>query len=97
LSIEESKNEKPPTLTFKINPNPMRSYSQIQYFLPAAGMVNIRLYGIDGRLIRTIDQGNKPAGSHGVLIDTHELAGGTYFVFLEIPDKRMSAKLVVVR
>jgi hypothetical protein len=60
-------------------------------------MATIRLYGVDGRLIRTIDQGNKPTGSHTVLVDTHELTGGTYFVVLETPEKRMSAKLVVVR
>jgi len=97
LNIQESNTAKPPAYTFKLNPNPTRSCTEVQYFLSAAGMVNIRLYGVDGRLIRTIEQGNKPAGSHRVQVDTRALAGGTYFVVLETPGKRISEKIVVLK
>jgi len=97
INAGESARAKPPSVSMRIMPNPAHGLMQISYYLPSSEIVNIRLYGIDGRLVMLIDLGNKSAGSHGALIDTHELAGGTYFVVLETPGKRISEKLVVVR
>ena len=54
------------------------------YSLTAAGPVELRIYDVQGRLLRKLVEGRKPAGSHGVVWDGRDGDGssvptGTYF------------------
>jgi len=95
--VDEDKVNNTQITELQIRPMPVKSGSYILYSLPRTTNTSLKLFDISGQLVRIIEQCEKPAGGHRVLIDTHELAGGTYFVVLEIPNNRMSAKLVVVR
>ncbi|MBU1674280.1 fibronectin type III domain-containing protein [bacterium] len=66
-------------------PNPFNPRTTFSFGLARAGRVSLRLYAVDGRLVRTLVDGPLPAGYHDVTWDgTDEagrrLASGAYFV-----------------
>jgi subtilisin family serine protease/photosystem II stability/assembly factor-like uncharacterized protein len=60
-------------------PNPFNGSTSIQFDLRADSNVEIRLYDILGRLVRTIFNGIQGAGSRRVSCDAAGLASGVYF------------------
>ena len=47
-------------------PNPFNRCTVLRYALPEAGSVRLKVYGIDGRLVRTLVQERQEAGWHQV-------------------------------
>ncbi len=64
-------------------PNPFQGSALIGFRLPEAGRVSLRLYDVRGRLVRTLLDGELPAGTHEVTLEGAGLASGTYFYRLE--------------
>jgi len=78
-----------PVLTYKINktyPNPFNNRVQISYQIPERGYINIEIYNINGRKVKTLFEGeNITTGDNLVSWDgTNDqgivMASGTYFV-----------------
>ena len=70
-----------------VAPNPFNPMTTISYSVPTAGPVRVQVYSIDGRLVRTLVNEDRPAGPFEVRWDgTGETgmraASGTYFVRL---------------
>jgi hypothetical protein len=65
---------------FKISnyPNPVRSYTNIEYELPADGKVTISVYDIHGRKVATVVNGFRKAGAHTARLSSANLAAGQY-------------------
>jgi len=81
-----------PPLTYKINktyPNPFNNRVQISYEVPERGYINIEIYNINGRKVKTLFQGeNITTGDNLISWDgTNEqgivMASGTYFVTIK--------------
>ncbi len=64
-------------------PNPFNNQTRLEYVLPTAGSVSIRLYDIQGRMVNELFQGNQAVGRHQVLLRGEGLASGVYFVQVE--------------
>jgi len=96
IGIEENSSSRPNRLSLNIAPNPISRRSNISYALPSADRVSLKLYSVDGRLVRTIENGYKDAGVYTVNINGHELANGTYLLILEAGNKTLSGSLVIV-
>jgi PKD repeat protein len=67
------------------SPNPFNPATKIAYTLKRGGPVSVRIYSIDGRLVRTLKDEVATAGSHEVLWDGMDHSGrpvrsGMYFV-----------------
>ena len=65
-------------------PNPFNPTTTIGYELPERSDVQVAVYSVDGRLVRVLDAGSRPAGVHEVGwdgLDTsgHAVASGVYF------------------
>lgn len=78
-------------------PNPCSSRTSIEYELPRGGPVALRLYDVNGRLLRTLVNGSHGPGAHGFTLDASNLAPGTYFYRLESGGSAESRKLIVDR
>ena len=83
-------------------PNPFRDRTQINYALPTAGNVSLRVYDVTGRTVRTLANGHQKAGSYSVSWDSkdsrgHQVARGVYFYRLDTPGFRSVKKAVVAR
>jgi hypothetical protein len=88
-----------PTLELTGYPNPFRSFTTISYAIPHDGPVDVRIYDIAGRVVTTLVNGSKPAGSHsvewlGVDRDGQEVAAGIYFCELVAGGERVTKKIV---
>ena len=71
-------------------PNPANSSTIIEFQTTNSGNLQIKLYDEVGKEIETVVQGNYPAGSYTVDMDTHLLPKGVYFYTLQQGDKKMT-------
>jgi len=81
-------------------PNPFTSSTLVAFALPAAGRVSLRLYDVAGRLVRTLEEGELPAGNHTRVWNRRTDRGttaapGVYFYRLEAGGKRLGEKVVI--
>jgi hypothetical protein len=64
---------------FQNYPNPFNPETTIKYNLNKPGHVNLIIYDIHGKLIKTLVNENHNAGTYEVHFDGHQLASGVYF------------------
>jgi hypothetical protein len=60
-------------------PNPFNQTTNITYFVPQPSFVEIRIYDLLGREIKSLINEEKPAGKYLISIDCDNLATGVYF------------------
>jgi len=80
-------------------PSPFRDAARIRYRLPHGGSVAVDVYDARGRHVRRLVGERQPAGEHDVAFDGRdgggrELAGGIYFVALDLDGARDVRKVV---
>ncbi|MGH7492780.1 MAG: FlgD immunoglobulin-like domain containing protein [bacterium] len=73
-------------------PNPFNPSTVINFSLPAAGNVRLRVYDLSGQLVRTLVSGEMPAGQHSVRWHGDDafnrfVAAGMYFYKIEVEGK----------
>ncbi len=74
----------PATLQLGIAPNPVRTQSTIRYALPARGRVELALFDVAGRQVRSVPPFLAEAGPGTLALDCHGLARGVYFVRMRV-------------
>ncbi len=78
-------------------PNPFNPSTQIQFNLPVATDVSLKVYDITGRLIQTLADGQYPAGTHQVTFDASAFASGVYLYRLESPNAVHTRKMLLIK
>jgi YVTN family beta-propeller protein len=83
-------------------PNPLTSETTIRYSVPVSGEVNVSIYDVRGRLVATLEDGQRVAGAHeivwrGVSDSGREVASGVYFVRASVGRETHTGKLLFVR
>jgi flagellar hook assembly protein FlgD len=83
-------------------PNPARSLTRIHYSLARHGRVRIKIYNPQGRLVRTLLDRKKQAGSFHVSWDGRNskiarLASGVYICRLCIGRKVFQKRIVILQ
>lgn len=76
-------------------PNPAKSITSIPFRIESSGNVEINLYDVQGKFIRTLVKGNYPAGTHSAEINLSGLPKGIYFYQLNSQKFVQSKKLIV--
>lgn len=75
---------------FAGNPN-----TTIRFDLPIAVRVKLTVYNLRGELVRTLVDGEIPAGYHHVAFEANDLASGIYFYRIEAGSFVMTRKMVL--
>lgn len=83
-------------------PNPFNPRTRIAFALPRAGHVHLAVYSLDGRLVATLLDEERPAGRHEVTWQGRDgadrpVATGTYFYALRAGDFRQVRKMTLTK
>jgi hypothetical protein len=90
-----------PDLSYSM-PNPMTNSTMIEYSLPVAQDVSLRIYDVSGKLIKNLVNARKEAGTHRITWNGKDesgnmVASGIYFYQLQSSGKNITRKLIVTR
>lgn len=78
-------------------PNPFNPTTLIQYALPEAAMVRLRVYNILGQEVQRLVATEQPAGRYDVRFDASRLSAGVYFYVLEAGSFRATRQMVLLK
>lgn len=78
-------------------PNPFNPITNIKYQIQKAGMVNLKIYDITGREIKTLVNEVKNPGSYIVTFNGSEFASGVYFYRIQAGDFVQVKKMVLIK
>ena len=78
-------------------PNPFNPSTQIQYHLPIAGNVSLKVYNMLGETVVELDNGFKNAGSHTLTFNGAMLPSGIYFYQLRYGDIVKTKKMTLMK
>ena len=84
------------------HPNPVRHATTIDYVLERTGSVDLSVYDLRGRRVRSLVSGDRTAGPAAAIWDGRDelgktVAAGTYFYRLEVGGQTETRRMVVVR
>jgi len=97
-AVESLPNEMPGEFVLEQNyPNPFNPATTIEYGLPSASRVELRLYDILGREVATLVNEVQTAGYHSVRFDASGLASGVYFYRLRAGEFTQTKRMLLLR
>jgi len=80
-----------------IYPNPFNSNLTVDYCLFESNDLQVGLYSVDGRLLKSVNPEKKSIGNHTVTINAADLSTGVYVVKISIGDQQQMKKVVLIR
>lgn len=78
-------------------PNPFNPTTTIEYTLPEAVEVSLKVFDVLGREVKTLVSRTMPAGRHQVEFDAVGLASGIYLYQLQIEDQVRTMKMILMK
>ena len=79
------------------HPNPFRHTTTITFTLFRSGFVDLKVYDIDGRIVKTLITRHMTPGSYEVQFDATTLPSGTYLCRMEVDGRVTTLKMLVVK
>ena len=96
LSVKE--NNLPTKFSLKQNfPNPFNPKTKIKYEIVKSGFVNLKVFDILGREIKTLVNENKNVGTYEIDFDANNLNSGIYFYKLTTNNFSEMKKMILVK
>jgi hypothetical protein len=77
-------------------PNPFADMTTIYFNLPAESNVDITLYDMTGREVKTILNSSKSKGLHSIDFINSDLPSGIYYYKLTAGDRSLTKKLMII-
>ncbi len=83
-------------------PNPFNPATSVVFAVPRTGAVDVRIYDVQGRLVRTLEQGRLAAGQHRRVWDGCDESGlpagsGVYLALVRTGGERAMTKLMLLK
>jgi hypothetical protein len=102
LASAETQNAMVQKMALSARPNPFNPVSSIRVSLPAASRAVLAVYGVDGRLVKTLASGELKAGVHGFAWDASDDSGkrvsaGVYLYRLVAGKRVLMCKAVLAK
>lgn len=98
VSVREISDEIPSEFELKQNyPNPFNPMTNIEFSVPVAGNVTIKVFNTLGQEVATIVDGMHSAGSYVATFDASKLSSGVYMYWLQSGNVTLTKKLMLVK
>ncbi len=98
IGIIHNSNNVPTVYSLSQNyPNPFNPATNINFAIPKAGLVKLVVYDILGRVVQTVVNEFKEAGTYKVNFDGTNLASGVYFYRMESADYVFVKKMLLIK
>jgi len=78
-------------------PNPFNSNTQINFKIAEPGILSIKVLNIIGEEIAELVNNYYEAGTHKIFFNANELSSGVYLLSLQIGDKHLSHKIILLK
>jgi len=78
-------------------PNPFNSTTQINFKIAEPGILSIKVYNIIGEEVAELVNNFYEVGTHKIFFNANELSSGVYLLNLQIGDKHLSHKIVLLK
>ena len=78
-------------------PNPFNPTTVINFTIPKAGYVSLKVYNILGQEVATLVDGYKAAQTYNVSFDASNLSSGVYFYSVKFDNKVLSRKMILMK
>lgn len=93
---------KPGTILLSISPNPFKTMAEFAYTLPVRQQVNLAIYDVSGKKVKTLFDGYQDAGLFTIPWSGNDdkgqpLAAGVYFGRIEIDGQVATNKLILMK
>ena len=95
--VAEGTHNVPLQWSLTVSPNPARGPFSVRYDVPNQSHLSVGIYDADGRLVRSLRQGNVTPGRYEAKLSSDALPAGIYFLRLDTPGFRSVKKAVVAR
>jgi hypothetical protein len=98
VGVKEPQNNLPTKFELYQNfPNPFNPATTIQFDIPEASFVTLKLYNILGQEVAMLVNEKKDAGKYQVIFDGSKLSSGVYFYRLTASDFIKTKKLLLMK
>ena len=78
-------------------PNPFNSVTMIEYHIPVDSYVELNVYSLLGRQIKTLVNADTEAGTHQVSFDGSDITTGVYLYRLQAGNEVLTNKMIMVK
>jgi len=78
-------------------PNPFNPSTTINYSIPKAGFITLKVFDVLGREVSELVSGEKPAGNYKIIFNAAGFGSGVYFYRLMTGNSVITKKLIVVK
>ncbi len=78
-------------------PNPFNPITTIEYKIPFEGFVEIKVFDILGREVKTLVKMNQTAGNYKVIFDASSLPSGVYLYQINVNDYQATKKMLLMK
>jgi hypothetical protein len=78
-------------------PNPFNPTTKIEFTIPQAANVSLKVYNVLGQEVRTLVNGMKEAGTYKINFDAKELSNGVYIYKLEAGTYTQARKMILMK
>ncbi len=98
LAVEEISNAVPSVYSLKQNyPNPFNPTTNIQFAIPKAGFVTMKVYNLLGQEVSTLVDEYKNAGTYKVDFNASNLSSGVYFYKIDAGSYTSVKKMILMK
>ncbi|HCN24892.1 MAG TPA: hypothetical protein DIS65_05930, partial [Candidatus Marinimicrobia bacterium] len=98
MAINNNGNNIPKQILLHQNyPNPFNPITSITFELPVDSDVQLSIYNLTGKKVRTLIHEIKDAGKHTIQLNGNNLPSGIYFYALDTPSNKLVKKLVLIK
>jgi hypothetical protein len=81
-------------------PNPFNPSTQIQCYIPSAGKVKVKIFDINGGMVKEIFSGEKDQGEHTFSWDgtsSTQVASGVYLFSVQFNNSQLTKKIIYLK